>query len=59
MLDEAERPARQSRYPSGTLTVCREAGADGHAMRVVSQAARARVDLPLRDLPVPDAVPRA
>jgi len=32
---------------------------EGDAVRVVSQAARVRVDLPLRDLPVPDAVPRA
>jgi len=29
LLDEAERPARQARYPSGALTALREAGADG------------------------------
>ena len=29
LLDEAESPARQARYPSGTLMVCREAGAKG------------------------------
>jgi len=29
MLDEAERRARQARYPSGALTALREAGADG------------------------------
>ncbi len=29
MLDEANRPARQARYPSGALTAHREVGGDG------------------------------